>query len=140
VNGTPPALKVQFYNANLAATGNMLYLRFKLVNTGTTAINLANVKLRYYYTIDGDQAQNFWCDWSPVGSSNITGTFAKVSPAKTNADNYVEVGFKTSAGSLAAGQSIEIQTRVAKSDWTNYTQTNDYSFNPVPLVSSIGIR
>jgi hypothetical protein len=42
----------------------------------------------------------------------------------------VEVGFKTSAGSLAAGQSIEIQTRVAKSDWTNYTQTNDYSFNP----------
>jgi len=30
---------------------------------------------------------------------------------------------------LAAGANTVIQTRVAKSDWSNYTQTDDYSFN-----------
>jgi cellulose 1,4-beta-cellobiosidase len=28
------------------------------------------------------------------------------------------------------GQSGEIQTRFAKSDWSNYTETGDYSFDP----------
>lgn len=42
----------------------------------------------------------------------------------------LEIGFKASAGSLAAGQSTEIQARFSKTDWTNYTQTDDYSFAP----------
>ncbi|MNV98758.1 Exoglucanase-2 precursor [compost metagenome] len=51
--------------------------------------------------------------------------------AKANADYYLEVGFSSAAGSLAAGASIDIQVRVSKEDWTNYTQTGDYSFNAV---------
>jgi hypothetical protein len=49
--------------------------------------------------------------------------------AATGADTYVEIGFASGAGSLAAGGSTTVQARFAKSDWTNYTQTNDYSFN-----------
>lgn len=48
---------------------------------------------------------------------------------KTGADYYLEIGFTSAAGNLAPGASIDIQTRIAKSDWTNYTQTDDYSFN-----------
>lgn len=129
VGSTPSALKARFYNSNTAATSNMLYLRFQLANTGASVIDLANVKLRYYYTIDGEKDQNFWCDWSPVGSANITGRFVRISPAEANADYCVEIGFTAGTGSLAAGQSIEIQARVAKTDWSNYTQSNDYSFN-----------
>jgi mannan endo-1,4-beta-mannosidase len=127
----PPAgsIKVQFYNQNTAATSNQIYLNIKLFNTGSSAITLSNVKLRYYYTVDGVKPQNFWCDWSPVGSSNITGTFVTMSTAKTGADTYVEIGFSSGAGSLAAGDNTTIQARAAKNDWTNYTQTNDYSFN-----------
>lgn len=40
----------------------------------------------------------------------------------------LEVGFKATAGMLNAGQSTEIQTRFSKDNWTNYTQTDDYSF------------
>ncbi|WP_252891755.1 hypothetical protein [Thermoclostridium stercorarium] len=29
-----------------------------------------------------------------------------------------------------SGASIEVQGRFSKIDWTDYTQTNDYSFNP----------
>ncbi|CQR55184.1 X2-like carbohydrate binding domain-containing protein [Paenibacillus riograndensis] len=127
----PPAgaLKVQMYNSGTAASANTISPKFKLVNTGTSAITLSGVKLRYYYTIDGEQTQNFFCDWSQVGSANVTGSFVKMPSATTGADYYLELGFNSSAGSLAAGASIDIQARVAKSDWTNYTQTGDYSFN-----------
>ncbi|WP_441295346.1 X2-like carbohydrate binding domain-containing protein [Paenibacillus pedocola] len=122
-------LKVQMYNSSTAAAANTLSPRIKLVNTGTTAVSLADVKLRYYYTIDGEQPQSFFCDWSQVGSANVTGSFVKLTPAKTGADYYLELGFTSSAGSLAAGASLDIQMRASKSDWSNYTQTGDYSFS-----------
>lgn len=122
-------IKVQMYNSNMSATTNMIYPQFKLFNTGTGAITLSNVKIRYYYTIDGVQAQSFWCDYSQVGSSNVTGTFVTMATSKTGADTYLEVGFTSGAGNLAAGANIDIQTRFAKTDWSNYNQTNDYSFN-----------
>ncbi len=123
------SIKVQFYNQNTATASNQIYANFQLINTGTGAITLSNVTIRYWYTEDGTQGQNFYCDYSPVGSSNVTGTFGKMGTAKTGADTYLEVGFTSGAGNLAAGANVVIQTRVAKSDWTNYTQTDDYSFN-----------
>lgn len=130
-SGGSGSIKVQQYNSSTAATGNTLNPRIKLVNTGTTAVNLADVKLRYYYTIDSEKDQSFWCDWSTVGSSNVTGIFAKLSAPVSGADSYLEIGFTSGAGSLAAGASAEIQIRVSKNDWSNYTQTGDYSFDPI---------
>ncbi|MEK5493823.1 X2-like carbohydrate binding domain-containing protein [Paenibacillus sp. FSL R7-0297] len=132
VDTTAPAaggLKVQMYNSGTAAAANTLSPKIKLMNTGTAAVSLADVKLRYFYTIDGEQTQSFFCDWSQVGSANVTGTFVKLPVAKTGADYYLELGFTSAAGSLAAGESIDIQLRASKSDWSNYTQTGDYSFN-----------
>lgn len=130
---TPPPqsgnLKVEMYNGNTSPTINGIMPRFRITNTGSSAISLSSLKLRYYYTEDGTQAQNFWCDWSTAGSANVTGTFVKLSPAATGADTYLEVGFTSAAGSLAPGQDIEVQARFSKSDWSNYTQTGDYSFN-----------
>ena len=122
-------LKVQMYNGTRNASSNTVNPRFKLFNTGNQRVQLSNVKIRYYYTIDGEKQQNFWCDWSTVGSANITGSFVKASPAKTGGDYYLEIGFTSGAGTLESGAGIEIQTRIAKADWSNYTQTGDYSFN-----------
>lgn len=121
-------LKVQMFNGNTSATTNGIMPRFKLYNTGTTGISLSDVKIRYYYTIDGEKAQSFWCDWSSAGSGNVTGNFVKMTESKTGADYYLEVGFTSAAGTLAAGQSVEVQARFSKSDWSNYTQTGDYSY------------
>ncbi|WP_445670095.1 X2-like carbohydrate binding domain-containing protein [Paenibacillus sp. FSL R10-2771] len=132
VDTTAPSaggFKVQMYNSSTAAAANTLSPKIKLMNTGTTAVSLVDVKLRYFYTIDGEQTQSFFCDWSQVGSANVTGTFVKLPAAKTGADYYLELGFTSAAGSLAAGESIDIQLRASKSDWSNYTQTGDYSFN-----------
>jgi aryl-phospho-beta-D-glucosidase BglC (GH1 family) len=123
------SIKIQFYNQSTAATTNQVYTNIKLVNTGTSALTLSNVKIRYYYTVDGAKTQNFYCDYASVGSSNVTGTFTTMAAAKTGADTYLEINFGSGAGTLAAGANVTIQGRFAKSDWTNYTQTNDYSFN-----------
>ena len=131
---TPPPvvnsnLKVEFYNTNTQASSNSIYPKFLLTNTGSSPINLSEVKLRYYYTIDGEKEQTFWCDWSPVGSSNVSGKFVKLSSTATGADYYLEISFSSGAGNLAANTSIEVQGRFAKNDWTNYNQADDYSFN-----------
>ena len=43
-------------------------------------------------------------------TNKITGTIVNMSKATSTADTYIEVGFTSDAGSLAAGGFIEIQT------------------------------
>lgn len=125
----PGTIAVQMFNSNTAATSNMIYSVFRVENTGSSPLNLADLKLRYYYTVDGDQSQNYWCDYASVGSGNVTGTFVKLGAAVTGADYYLEIGFSDAAGTLLPGNSVEWQIRLAKADWSNYIQTDDYSFN-----------
>ncbi|QNU67301.1 hypothetical protein EHE19_001810 [Ruminiclostridium herbifermentans] len=123
-------------NGNASTSSNTINANFKVINNGSSSIDLADLKLRYYYTADSDTPQNFFCDhagmlngWTYTGvTDKVTGTFGKLSPAVAKADSYFEVGFKDDAGTLSAGGYIEIQTRVARNDWTNYDMSNDYSF------------
>ncbi|KAA8754576.1 X2-like carbohydrate binding domain-containing protein [Paenibacillus sp. UASWS1643] len=121
-------IRIEMFNSNTSATGSSMSPKFKLTNTGTTALNLSDVNIRYYYTINGEQPQNFFADWATAGSANVTGTFSALNPVRTGADHVLEIGFTASAGTLNAGQSTEIHTRISKNNWTNYTQTDDYSF------------
>ncbi|GIO11312.1 endoglucanase [Cohnella xylanilytica] len=130
---TAPAtggLVVQYKTTNSSPTDNQAYAQFNIKNTGTSAVNLSGLKLRYYFTKDGNSALSFWCDYAQVGSSNVSGAFATVSPAKTGGDTYLEISFGSGAGSIAAGgQSGEIQVRFAKSDWSNFNEADDYSYD-----------
>lgn len=123
------ALVVQSFNGNTSDSTNGITPKFKLLNSGDSNINLSDIKLRYYYTIDGDTTQSFWCDWASIGSENVISEFVKLENPVVGADYYLEISFTTSAGTLQPGQSAEIQARFSKSNWTNYNQSNDYSFN-----------
>ena len=129
-------IKVQMYNGGINDTTNSISPKIKVINKGNTAININNLKIRYYYTIDAEKAQNYWCDNAAivgigtyVSLSRITAKFVKMESAKVKADYYLELGFPVDAGMLQEGQAIEIQNRFAKEDWSNYSQSNDYSFN-----------
>ncbi|RCX23688.1 carbohydrate binding protein with CBMX2 domain [Fontibacillus phaseoli] len=121
-------LTIQAFNGNTSASTNGISPKFKVVNNGDTTIQLSDVKLRYYYTIDGENAQSFWCDWTSIGSGNVTSNFVKLATPVAGADYVLEIGFTSSAGTLNPGQSAEIQARFSKTDWSNYNQANDYSF------------
>ncbi|MEK4005996.1 glycosyl hydrolase [Paenibacillus sp. FSL H3-0333] len=121
-------LTIQAYNGSTGASTNGIAPKFKVINTGNAPVQLSDVKLRYYYTIDGEQQQSFWTDWASIGNANVTGTFVKLDTPAASADYALEIGFTSAAGTLNPGQSAELQTRFSKQDWSNYNQANDYSF------------
>jgi hypothetical protein len=129
-------IEMQFNNGNAGTNSNTINAKFKVVNKGGSSINLSQLKLRYYYTKDADKSQNFYCDYSGMMSggahsnmtNKVTGSIVNMSKSVATADTYIEIGFTSDAGSLAAGGTIEVQTRVSRSDWSNYDQSNDYSY------------
>lgn len=129
-------IKAQYKAGMVGATTNGIRPLLQIVNTGSAPVALSKVTVRYWFTNNGTQSVSYWCDWAQIGSANLTGTFKTVSPARTKADRYLEIGFKTSAGNLSAGGSTgEIQSRFSKSDWTNFTQTDDASYDPTKATS-----
>lgn len=126
---TSGALQLKMYNTDRSESSNTIYANFKLINNGNETISLSNVKIRYYYMLGGEVSQNFWCDWSSAGTSNVKGTIVRSNPLYQGADTYVEIEFIEGSGNLEAGSSVEIKTRFARTDWNNYRQSDDYSFN-----------
>ncbi|HEY0605783.1 MAG TPA: cellulase family glycosylhydrolase [Herpetosiphonaceae bacterium] len=125
----PGSLKVQYRAADTSAGANQIKPHLNVVNTGSASVPLSELKIRYWYTVDGDKPQSYFCDYAVVGCANVTGRFVKLATPKASADYYLEVGF--TGGTLAPGASTgEIQSRFAKNDWTNYNETGDYSFDP----------
>src|SRR5574344_1406564 len=51
------------------ATSNSVSTNFSLKNEGTTAIDLKDVVIRYYYTNEDKKAQSFWCDNAAITGS-----------------------------------------------------------------------
>lgn len=137
VNAATSELEVLFNNnGDASTTGNTINANFKLINKGSVPIDLADIKLRYYYTADSDKEQNFYCDhagmlngWDYTSvTDKVTGTINRMNVPTADADSYFEVGFNRGAGVLSPNGYIEIQTRVARTDWSNYDLSNDYSF------------
>ncbi len=123
-------LILDYADANTTATSNQLMPHFEIVNDTSASVALSTLTIRYWYTEDGTESQNFYCDYAVAGCANVTGSFTTLTSPTSTADTYLQIGFSSSAGSIAInGNSGDIQTRVAKSDWTNYNQANDYSWS-----------
>lgn len=122
------ALKLRYVQTNATVSTQAVYPQFMLVNTGTTSVTFSSIKVRYWYNMEGTSSQSFVCDYVAIGCSNFFGRF--VASTRPNANYYVEYTFASSLGSLAPGASTEVfQSRFNKDDWSNYDQSNDYSFD-----------
>jgi hypothetical protein len=123
-------LRVQDRSHDNDNPDNTLYALYQILNSDTSAVPLTSVTMRYWFT--NENAADplvFACDWAQVNCANITSKFVTLSPARTKANTYVEIGFTAAAGSVAAGQGTgEIQTRVHHVNWSNFTTTDSYSF------------
>ena len=124
-------LVVEYKCAGTNPNENQIRAHFQIANHGTQAVPLAELTMRYWYVSGGTQSQNYWCDWAKIGAANINATFHKLDKPVAGADTYLEIGFIDNAGTVQPGDSTgEIQIRVAKQDWSNFDQSQDYSFDP----------
>jgi len=120
------ALALAYQNENQSASTNQIQMALKFTNTGSSPIALADVMARYWYTADTPQEQVVACDYATIDCQNVQYQIVKMSSPQPNADTYLEIGFPERV--LTAGASIEVKLRIHKSDWSNYDQSNDYSF------------
>ncbi len=128
-------LKLQYMTANTGASVNQITAYYRIVNTGAglQSVPMSELKIRYWYTTDTAVADGWGCLYAGNGTpgcGNITTSIVTLNPARTNADRYLEIGFTAAAGSIPAyASSSDIQNRISKTDWSNYNQSNDYSFD-----------
>ncbi|MDO3411725.1 cellulase family glycosylhydrolase [Saccharibacillus sp. CPCC 101409] len=120
-------LTLLYRNLDDNPSDNALRPVFNIRNDGASAVNLKNVKIRYYYTNEGGVKQNYFCDWAQIGASNVKASFGRTLGAPKGAADYVELSF-VSGSVPAGGESGEIQSRIHKEDWSSYDETDDYSY------------
>ena len=123
-------VKVQDRSHDNDNPDNTLYALYEVVNTSASAVPLSSLTMRYWFTNESpSDPLEFDCDWAQVNCTNVSGRFVVLSPARSNANTYLEISFGAGAGSVAANQnSGEIQTRVHHVAWENFNTTETYSF------------
>jgi WD40 repeat protein len=133
---TPPpsTLFLQYYPESTTRTTYVesIIPQLNIVNSGAVAVNLSELKIRYYFTKDSTtQGLEGYCAWTglPGNCDNVTVTTGTLTTPVTGADSYIEVGF-TSGTVDANSQTLDIIVRANKLDWSDFDQSNDYSFDP----------
>jgi len=97
-------------------------------------LNLNNVTVRYWFNCDcTTQSLQAWVDWAGLmpSGTNVTGN-VQVSVQPTSLGGQTDYVLYSFTGNmvLQPGQMIQVQSRFNKSDWSNMTQSNDWSFAP----------
>ncbi|MDC3957074.1 hypothetical protein KEG38_24645 [Polyangium jinanense] len=123
-------MHVLYKASDTNATNAEIKPHFNIVNGSDVSVPLAELQIRYYYTLEtnGSQTEVFHCDYALVGCGKVSGAFMTTSGA--NADHYLEVTFSGADVLTPGQQSGEIQARYNKMDYASYDETNDYSFDP----------
>ncbi|MGY0433012.1 cellulase family glycosylhydrolase [Bacillus rugosus] len=120
------SITVQYRAGDGSVNGNQIRPQLHIKNNGNTTVGLKDVTVRYWYKAK-NKHQNFDCDYAQIGCGNVTNKFVTLHKPKQGADTYLELGFKN--GTLSPGASTgDIQLRLHNDDWSNYAQSEDYSF------------
>lgn len=110
----------EYKHSDNQVVGNQLYPNLRLRNLGSVPVQVKNIKFRYRYTREGGATESYMLDYSPYTVTRSIGALG--------AERALDLTIASSA-TVAAGQvSGEIQGRVAKSDWSNFDQSNDFSY------------
>ncbi len=122
---------------NGQAVTNTITNSFRLYHAGGEEIDLSKLVLRYYYTKEGIAPENFYCDnaalqigrepWYVSYTGQVTGEYVSLGKDEVGAGRYLEIKLNTT-GKFMEGATLTIDTRTTKTDWSEYDQSDDYSY------------
>jgi hypothetical protein len=104
-------------------TDRFIQYAFELQNTSPAPVPLSELKVRYWFTLEAGDAPVFHC--SGALCTFVTAAFVTVSPARPNADRYLEISF-TGSTTLAAGE-ISSFLQITVDRVSVFNENNDYS-------------
>lgn len=133
-----PSLKLDLENTT-PAISNTIGTNFNFTVSDNASYDLSKLKVRYYYTADGMQGENATVDnvsitynqapWYQSITNNVKAQIIPMKVSTNLADTYLELSF-TGNEVLDQSAKLTLNTRINKSDWSNYDQSNDCSYPP----------
>ncbi|MGM8362192.1 cellulose binding domain-containing protein [Flavobacterium sp. ARAG 55.4] len=126
----PAVVKLKAYTETKSnASTNTISTYLKINNEGNVPVAYGDLKVRYWFTKEGTANLNYYLDYSALGNSNIESEFVVLNPIQNGANTYLELGLKASLGTFYPSSSTaNIQYRITKTDWSNFNQSDDYSY------------
>ncbi len=136
--GVPVDFTLILSNAgNEQAFANTITNSFQIYHAEGEDIDLSKLMLRYYYTKEGIAPENFYCDsaalqvnkepWYVSYAGLVTGEYVMLGKEAAGAGKYLEIKLNTD-DTFMQGATLTINTRTVKSDWSEYNQSDDYSY------------
>ena len=118
-------------NETFASSG-MIKPDFEIVNRLGYDVPLAEVRLRYYYSLEAADAETYQCFFL-LAQNNCTAEVT-ITFGGDATNHYFDLTFPDNAFSITArgGTTELISLGITKEDFSHYDQTNDYSFRPEP--------
>jgi hypothetical protein len=134
--GVEPANKVPYKgrldvyscNENRNSVTNMMKLAIAVVNRDSMAVAPKDIKLRYWFTNETGKAINTSNWYCSMGNSLLD---VKTVLNGTSPKSYVEFSFKETAPLIKQGEYLVVKAYGNSTDWSNFSQTDDYSFDSV---------
>lgn len=131
--------------SNSSVNSNTLGNTFRLQVTDESEFDLSKLAIRYYFTAeDMTVGQTCWIDnaaiqytcapWYVGITGNVTGNIVKMETATETANSYLELTFNSDVKLNQTGK-MEIATRTANNNWSNFDQSNDFSYNDASKVA-----
>jgi len=133
----PAYVSLTFKSGDTNTTTTSPHPQVRVYNEGDSAIDLNLLEIRYYYQYEGTgQAEESYVDYAgklPGGTYIGGNTHTEIISGSfgDSQDRYLKITFDTGAGSLNTDDYVQAETRFNKTDWSQYDQSNDWSFYAV---------
>ncbi len=125
-------LVCEYFSSNTNSYSNTIYINLKITSNSSTNIDLSKMKIKYWYTCEPDNNNENciidYCGIMPYGININDKTKYNIERINMANQNRVLVLSFLDPGQLSTNNFIELKARIYKNDWSNYLQTNDYSF------------
>lgn len=126
-------LKVELKQENTSGNTNTLTFEINITNLSDSPVAVNDLNVLYYFTAENADSGNLnmYCDNSAIASpssyKSITGVNGEFSEATgENADTVCTIS-STDKSEIATNESLKLQIRISKTDWSDFNTANDHS-------------